>query len=70
MCDATHDKLFGSGQTAVNEVCRYLVYILDDIYIYIYIFVTMYIQYTVFGVKFLVPAKFLIKYFACFIFTL
>ena len=31
MCNANHDNPFGSGFTAVNEVCKHIFYILDDI---------------------------------------
>ena len=34
MCDAIHNKSFGSGLTAMKEVHRRICFILDDIFLY------------------------------------
>ena len=42
MCNANHHNPFGSGLTDVNEVCKHIFYILDDIHIYFTKFYTIY----------------------------
>ena len=36
MCDATNHESYGSGLTAVTEVRKRLVYMLDDIIVFFY----------------------------------
>ena len=61
VCDANHHKSFGSGLTYVNEKHQHIFYITLQ---YICFLVAMYILYTVFNVEFLVPARFLMKWFS------
>ena len=36
MCDATHNNSFGSGVTAINKVCKRIVYMNYDIIVFFY----------------------------------
>ena len=36
MRDATDNKLFGSGLTGIDEVCKHIDYIIDDILVLFY----------------------------------
>ena len=56
-----HHKLFGSGLTAVNEVRRRAVFFLEDIVVFFYLLMVR--VNNVFGVKFLVPVRFLMNIF-------
>ena len=55
MCYATHNKPFGWFLTAVNEVHKRVVLVLDDIYIFL---LKIVILYNVGGVDILYPVKF------------
>ena len=37
MWDATHNKSFGLGLTAINDVRKHIYYILDNIFVFLYI---------------------------------
>ena len=42
MCDAMCHKSSGLGLTAINEVCRYIVYILKGVLFFFYLFLYFY----------------------------
>ena len=45
MWDANHNKSFGLGLTAINEVCKRIYDVLDDVFVFLKIFSDLRIEY-------------------------